>query len=438
MAKHNFACAFLAAALTVMTALPADAGQGRGGPPPAGRARATRLPATATSCRSARAASRAIVVVSGSGHPARRARVNLSSADAGRGRSTTTDDSGRFAFAQLPEGRYTMSASKQGYIGGTYGQRIPGRAGTPIQLGDGQQMRVQMQIWRGSVITGVVLDEQGEAIPNTPVRVFRYVFAGGQRVLQQSRQRSDRRSRRLSRVRPAARRVPRVRDAAQHGRESCRVAEQARVAVAAALERVAATGSTSTPGCRSRSHSVRRPSRASLPTINPTRAPAMRPSTIRGRRRPRARRRSRSRRAKRSRGSTSPIRWCRWRASRASSRSRRRSCRRTCRSRSSTPALTVPGLNPGGARADATGNFQHQQRAAGTVHAHRARDRWRTAAAPEDLGSAAPDRPGAAACSRRCESRWTVAAVDRRAGGPDAFVGQRRDLGRRAHGVERR
>ena len=85
---------------------------------------------------------------------------------------------------RTPEGRYTMSASKQGYIGGSYGQRIPGRAGTPIQLADGQQMRLQMQIWRGSVITGIVLDETGEAIPNTPVRVFRYVFQGGQRVLQ--------------------------------------------------------------------------------------------------------------------------------------------------------------------------------------------------------------------------------------------------------------
>ena len=31
-----------------------------------------------------------------------------------------------------------------------------------------------------------MLDEHGEAIPNTPVRVLRYVLQGGQRTLQQA------------------------------------------------------------------------------------------------------------------------------------------------------------------------------------------------------------------------------------------------------------
>jgi protocatechuate 3,4-dioxygenase beta subunit len=125
------------------------------------------------------------VVVAGTGQPARRARVGLSGgADVGGGRSTTTDDMGRFAFGALPEGRYNLSASKPGHISGSYGQRSPGRPGTPIQLADGQKLELQLQITRGGVITGTVLDEHAEAVPGTPVRALRYVMQSGQRTLQ--------------------------------------------------------------------------------------------------------------------------------------------------------------------------------------------------------------------------------------------------------------
>jgi uncharacterized protein (DUF2141 family) len=126
------------------------------------------------------------VVTADSGQPARRVRVNLSGTELRGGRSATTDDSGTFAFAALPAGRYNLSASKSGYVSVSYGQRRPGagRPGTPIQLGDGQKLQVQLQIPRGGVITGTVLDEHGEAIPGTPVRVMRYVIQSGVRTLQ--------------------------------------------------------------------------------------------------------------------------------------------------------------------------------------------------------------------------------------------------------------
>lgn len=126
-----------------------------------------------------------VVTVAGSGQPARRARVSISGSEQGSSRSTTTDETGGFSAVGLPAGRYTVSASKVGYIGGSFGQRVPGRSGAAIQLADGQKQQVRVQIWRGSVITGTVLDESGEAIPNTPVRVLRYVMTSGQRTLQQ-------------------------------------------------------------------------------------------------------------------------------------------------------------------------------------------------------------------------------------------------------------
>ncbi len=128
------------------------------------------------------------ISIAGTGQPARRARVSLNSpGEAGGNRSTMTDDQGRFTFTALPAGRFNLSASKPGHVSVTYGSRRPGAGsgtGTPIQLVDGQRVEVRMQMPRGGVITGTAVDEHGEAIPGTPVPVFRFVLQGGQRTLQ--------------------------------------------------------------------------------------------------------------------------------------------------------------------------------------------------------------------------------------------------------------
>ena len=126
------------------------------------------------------------VTVADSGQPARKVRVSLGGSEM-RGRTAMTDDSGKFAFIALPAGRYTLTAAKPGHVSVSYGQRRPGpgRPGTPIQLADGQKLQVSLQIPRGGVITGTVLDESGDAIPGTPVRALRYAMQSGARVLQQ-------------------------------------------------------------------------------------------------------------------------------------------------------------------------------------------------------------------------------------------------------------
>lgn len=135
------------------------------------------------------------VTVAGAGDPARRARVTISAAPANPSgpvvrlnRTATTDDQGRFLFPALPAGRYNLSASKPGHVGVSYGQRQPGagRPGTPIQLADAEQFVAHLVIPRGSVLTGTVLDEHGEATPGTSVRALRYTIQSGQRTLQQA------------------------------------------------------------------------------------------------------------------------------------------------------------------------------------------------------------------------------------------------------------
>lgn len=109
----------------------------------------------------------------------------LTGAELRGGRSVVTDDQGRFTFQALPAGRFTMTASKPGFVDNTYGAKRPGRPGTPIQLADGQAFnRATITLPRGGVITGVVVDEIGEPASGTQVRVLRYVMRTGERVLQ--------------------------------------------------------------------------------------------------------------------------------------------------------------------------------------------------------------------------------------------------------------
>jgi protocatechuate 3,4-dioxygenase beta subunit len=124
------------------------------------------------------------VTIAGSGQPARGTTVTLSANDIGVSRSSETDAQGRFSFAALPAGRYNLQANKPGHVSAAYGQTRPGRPGTPIQLADGQRFDARLQIYKGGVLTGTVLDEHAEAAPNTQVRVLRYMTQGGHRTLQ--------------------------------------------------------------------------------------------------------------------------------------------------------------------------------------------------------------------------------------------------------------
>ena len=123
-------------------------------------------------------------VTTTAGQPAAGARVMLNGGD-GPSRTTTTDARGQFVFEGLRTGRYNVTVMKPGYITFAYGQRRAMSGGTPIPLTDGERRDIQIQIPRGSVITGTVLDERGEPSINTNVRAMRYSFMSGRRRAQQ-------------------------------------------------------------------------------------------------------------------------------------------------------------------------------------------------------------------------------------------------------------
>jgi hypothetical protein len=159
----------LAAPPGAQTAPPRDVRAGVQAPAPVGTAQVT-----------------GAVTMAGTGQPARKTRVTLSGTEIRGTRSATTDDQGRFSFTALPAGRYSLSANRPGYLSISYGARQPGRQGTQIQLSEGQKFQANLQIPRGSVITGIVMDENGEPTPQVPVRVMRFVIQNGQRTLQNS------------------------------------------------------------------------------------------------------------------------------------------------------------------------------------------------------------------------------------------------------------
>jgi hypothetical protein len=124
------------------------------------------------------------VLAADNGRPVKRARVFVSAAELPGGRGMLTDDAGTFDLTELPAGRYTLTVSKSGFVSLSYGQRRPLQAGTPLQLGDGQQLKgIEFQLPRGSVISGHVLDEDGDAMPGVMVRVMRYQYLQGERRL---------------------------------------------------------------------------------------------------------------------------------------------------------------------------------------------------------------------------------------------------------------
>ena len=134
------------------------------------------------------------VLAADNGRPVRRARALVNAAELPGGRATLTDDNGVFELTDLPAGRYTLSISKTGFVGLSYGQRRPLQAGTPLQLREGQQLTgIEFRLPRGSVLAGHVFDETGNPMPGAAVRVLRYQYRAGRAPARAGRHRADRR-----------------------------------------------------------------------------------------------------------------------------------------------------------------------------------------------------------------------------------------------------
>jgi hypothetical protein len=144
------------------------------------------------------------VIAGDTGQPARRAQVRLiamraPTSGSGPGGtvgglysappSVTVDADGRYEFTGLTPGRYTLTATRNGYIAEPWGATDTNTPGKPIDVQEGQVIdRVDFALIRGSVITGRIYDEVGDPISGVQVAALRGTGPGDQRFIPNGRQ----------------------------------------------------------------------------------------------------------------------------------------------------------------------------------------------------------------------------------------------------------
>lgn len=124
------------------------------------------------------------VVTAEGSRPLRRVQVTLSAPEIGEARTVSTSTLGVFEAKDLPAGRYSITASRAGFLRQSYGQRRPGEPGRPIQVADGQALTgIDFALPRMSVISGRVTDEVGEPLAGATVFPMQMRYFRGKRRL---------------------------------------------------------------------------------------------------------------------------------------------------------------------------------------------------------------------------------------------------------------
>jgi protocatechuate 3,4-dioxygenase beta subunit len=98
--------------------------------------------------------------------------------------TVTSDSDGRYAFTDLPPGRYLVRATRSGYLASSYGQRRPLEAGRPLALAEGEKLDgIDFELSRMGVISGRIVDELGEPMAGVSLAAMRHEYFEGQRQL---------------------------------------------------------------------------------------------------------------------------------------------------------------------------------------------------------------------------------------------------------------
>ena len=118
------------------------------------------------------------------GRPLRRAAVSVRGPGIPNGRIASTGLDGEYEIGEVPAGRYTMTATRGGYLRTEYGQRHHGEQGTPVEVAEGAVLdAIDFTLERAGVVSGRVTDESGEAVANAQVWLQQMRFYEGRRKL---------------------------------------------------------------------------------------------------------------------------------------------------------------------------------------------------------------------------------------------------------------
>lgn len=117
------------------------------------------------------------------GEPVKKANVQVINEDhASSNYSATTDAEGRFKVESVDPGRYRLFVERAGFI--EVDQHRKRSPGTEISLRPGQQVKdIVLRVLPAAVITGRVLDEDGDPMPNVEVSLLGYSYLTCRRKL---------------------------------------------------------------------------------------------------------------------------------------------------------------------------------------------------------------------------------------------------------------
>ena len=125
------------------------------------------------------------------GEPLKKANLNLQRTDMTpdvislpTSYSTSSDASGKFAMKDIEPGKYRLGVTRNGFVATSYGARGPNRPGTTLSLSRGQNMKdVIFRLTPHGVVTGRVVDEDGEPVAYVRVNLMAYRYQQGRKQL---------------------------------------------------------------------------------------------------------------------------------------------------------------------------------------------------------------------------------------------------------------
>ncbi|HWU39604.1 MAG TPA: carboxypeptidase-like regulatory domain-containing protein, partial [Candidatus Acidoferrum sp.] len=134
------------------------------------------------------------VVNAVTGEPIRRASLLLMRSDPVPGEtgpptsySTQSNSTGQFAMKDIEPGKYRLTVNRNGYVPFTYGARGPMQPGTTLSLIRQQHMAdLALRLTPQAVITGRILDDEGEPVANARVALQSYRYINGRKQLTSS------------------------------------------------------------------------------------------------------------------------------------------------------------------------------------------------------------------------------------------------------------
>jgi len=98
--------------------------------------------------------------------------------------SAVSDSAGKFAIANIEPGKYRLRGSRNGFLTLEYGAHGSQTAGAMLDLEHPQQMKdIELRLTPYGVLTGRILDADGEAVEGAQVQLLRSRYINGKKVL---------------------------------------------------------------------------------------------------------------------------------------------------------------------------------------------------------------------------------------------------------------